>query len=30
MNHSSNNTQSKKLTGQEIAKHNNRDDCWVM
>ncbi|KAI7237368.1 Cytochrome b2 [Hortaea werneckii] len=30
MNHGSNNTQSKKLTGQEIAKHNNRDDCWVI
>merc|ERR1712072_1011265 len=30
MNHDSNNTQSKKLTGQEVAKHNNRDDCWVI
>lgn len=22
--------QVNKLTGQEIAKHNNRDSCWVI
>ena len=30
MNHSSNNTQAVKLTGEEIAKHNSRDSCWVI
>lgn len=22
--------QSQKLTGQEIAKHNSRESCWVI
>lgn len=30
MNHSSNDNQAVKLTGEEIAKHNNKDDCWVI
>lgn len=30
MNHSSNNTQAVQLTGEEIAKHNSRDSCWVI
>lgn len=30
MNHSSNNTQAVKLTGEEVAKHNNADSCWVI
>ncbi|OCL11303.1 hypothetical protein AOQ84DRAFT_336124 [Glonium stellatum] len=30
MNHDSNNTQSQKLTGAEIAKHNSRESCWVV
>lgn len=30
MNRDSNNTQSAQLTGEEIAKHDNRDDCWVI
>lgn len=30
MNRDSNNTQAKQLTGQEIAKHNTKDDCWVI
>lgn len=29
MNHQSNNTQAVKLTGEEIAKHNSRESCWV-
>lgn len=30
MNHSSNDTQKVKLTGEEVAKHNNKDSCWVI
>ncbi|KAF2745471.1 hypothetical protein M011DRAFT_406276 [Sporormia fimetaria CBS 119925] len=30
MNHDSNKTQAKKLTGADIAKHNSRDSCWVI
>lgn len=30
MNHASNNTQAVKLTGDEVAKHNSRDSCWVI
>ncbi|TKA32068.1 hypothetical protein B0A50_01315 [Salinomyces thailandicus] len=30
MNHGSSNTQANKLTGQEVAKHNNAEDCWVI
>ncbi|OCK78992.1 hypothetical protein K432DRAFT_355771 [Lepidopterella palustris CBS 459.81] len=30
MNHDSNSTQSVKLTGEEIAKHNSRESCWVI
>jgi len=30
MNHNSNNTQKNKLTGDEIAKHNSRESCWVI
>ena len=30
MNHGSNKTQAKKLTGEEVAKHNSRDSCWVI
>ncbi|KAF9696962.1 hypothetical protein EKO04_004860 [Ascochyta lentis] len=30
MNHASNNTQAVKLTGEDIAKHNSRDSCWVI
>ncbi|KAF2425288.1 hypothetical protein EJ08DRAFT_652203 [Tothia fuscella] len=30
MNHKSTNTQSKKLTGAEVAKHNSRESCWVI
>lgn len=30
MNHDSNNTQSHKLTGAEVAKHNSRESCWVI
>jgi cytochrome b involved in lipid metabolism len=30
MNHDSNDTQAVKLTGEEIAKHNSKDDCWVI
>jgi L-lactate dehydrogenase (cytochrome) len=32
MNHKSSNTQSKsnQLTGEEIAKHNSKESCWVI
>ncbi|ORY14823.1 FMN-dependent dehydrogenase-domain-containing protein [Clohesyomyces aquaticus] len=30
MNHDSNDTQKRKLTGEEIAKHNSRESCWVI
>jgi L-lactate dehydrogenase (cytochrome) len=30
MNHDSNNTQPRKLTGAEVAKHNSRESCWVI
>jgi cytochrome b involved in lipid metabolism len=30
MNHPSNNTQAVQLTGEEVAKHNNADSCWVI
>ncbi|KAI5360777.1 Putative FMN-dependent dehydrogenase, cytochrome b5-like heme/steroid binding protein [Septoria linicola] len=30
MNRESNDTQSVKLTGEEIAKHNSRESCWVI
>jgi len=30
MNRPSNNTQAVKLTGEEVAKHNNADSCWVI
>ncbi|KAF2843306.1 hypothetical protein M501DRAFT_1005904 [Patellaria atrata CBS 101060] len=30
MNHPSNDAQSKKLTGKEVAKHNSRESCWVI
>jgi L-lactate dehydrogenase (cytochrome) len=30
MNRDSNDTQAVKLTGEEIAKHNSREDCWVI
>jgi L-lactate dehydrogenase (cytochrome) len=30
MNHDSNDTQAVKLTGEEIAKHSSKDDCWVI
>lgn len=30
MNHDSNDTQSVKLTGEEVAKHNSRESCWVI
>jgi L-lactate dehydrogenase (cytochrome) len=30
MNHNSNDTQEKKLTGAEVAKHNSRESCWVI
>jgi cytochrome b involved in lipid metabolism len=30
MNHPSNNTQAVKLTGEEVAKHNNAESCWVI
>jgi cytochrome b involved in lipid metabolism len=30
MNHPSNDTQAVKLTGEEVAKHNNADSCWVI
>lgn len=30
MNRDSSNTQSKQLSGEEIAKHNSRESCWVI
>ena len=30
MNHASNDTQAVKLTGEEVAKHGSREDCWVI
>ncbi|KAF2660441.1 hypothetical protein K491DRAFT_688202 [Lophiostoma macrostomum CBS 122681] len=30
MNHDSNDTQAVKLTGEDIAKHNSKDSCWVI
>lgn len=30
MNHDGNNTQKQKLTGAQVEKHNNKDDCWVI
>lgn len=30
MNRSSNDTQAVKLTGEEVAKHNSRESCWVI
>jgi len=30
MNRDSNDTQAGKLTGEEIAKHNNNKSCWVI
>lgn len=30
MNHDSDNTQPRKLTGAEVAKHNSRESCWVI
>jgi L-lactate dehydrogenase (cytochrome) len=30
MNRNSNDTQAVKLTGEEVAKHNNRESCWVI
>ncbi|KAF2244010.1 hypothetical protein BU26DRAFT_435006 [Trematosphaeria pertusa] len=30
MNHDSNDTQVVKLTGEEVAQHNNKDSCWVI
>ena len=30
MNRDSNDTQKVKLTGEEIAKHVTKDDCWVI
>lgn len=30
MNHDSNDTQPVKLTGEDVAKHNSRESCWVI
>ena len=30
MNHDSNDTQAVKLTGEEVAKHDSKDSCWVI
>jgi L-lactate dehydrogenase (cytochrome) len=30
MNRDSNDTQKVKLSGEEVAKHNNKDSCWVI
>ncbi|KAK6442662.1 hypothetical protein LTR95_001074 [Oleoguttula sp. CCFEE 5521] len=30
MNHSSNDTQSVKLKGEDVAKHNSNESCWVI
>lgn len=30
MNHDTKTAQSKKLSGDEIAKHNSRESCWVI
>jgi len=30
MNHASNDTQAVQLTGEEVAKHGSREDCWVI
>jgi len=30
MNHDSNNTQKVKLTGEQVAQHNNAESCWVI
>ena len=30
MNRDSNDKQAVKLTGEEIAKHTTKDDCWVI
>lgn len=30
MNHDSNDTQKVKLRGDDVAKHDNKDSCWVI
>ena len=30
MNHNSNDTQSKKLTGKQVAEHGSHESCWVI